>query len=331
MGVVPLVGARPPFRPWVLFSIFEAKMPFQSIHKFHEFDDLHHAAGGQVRTQHSDVHVFRFRDIGKEVRGNMPLFRLSFYQIGLMRKANFTISFYEKEYATHQLNALIVFKPGQLIQWQSDPDWDGYVVLFKEDFLNICQNNSNTRKDFSFLDPTKESFYIVSDSEYAELAETYERMLEEYTKPIVTSLPVLSLYTQILFHKTQEVFDKHAAETLDPPPVHSRKAEIAYLFKKLVNTELRTFKKVSDFADTLHISPKYLIESVSEVTGKSPKAIINERLLSEVKTMLRYTDQPIADIARAYHFTDQAHLANFVKQNTSFTPLEVRNSRFRSM
>lgn len=305
-------------------------MPFQSIHKFHEFDDLHHAAGGQVRTQHSDVHVFRFRDIGKNVRGHMPLFRLSFYQIGLMRQADFKISFYEKEYATQQLNALIVFKPGQLIQWQSDPNWDGYIVLFKEDFLNICQNNSNTRKDFSFLDPTKESFYLVSDAEYAELAGTYERMLDEYNKPIVTALPVLSLYTQILFHKTQEVFDKHAAETLDPAPTNSRKAEIAYRFKKLVTTELRTFKKVTDFADQLHISPKYLIESVSEVTGKSPKAIINERLLSEIKTMLRYTDQPIADIARAYNFTDQAHFANFVKQNTSFTPLEVRQSRPRS-
>jgi len=302
-------------------------MPFESINKFHEFNELHVAGGGSVRSARNDVHVFRFSELGKDVQSTMPLFRLSFYQIGLMRKANFRISFYEKEYATQQLNALIVFKPGQLIQWQSDPEWDGYVVLFKEEFLGICQNNSNTRKDFSFLDPTKESFYLVSDSEYAQLADTYERMLEEYDKPIVASLPVLSLYTQILFHKTQEVFDQHAAETSDPIPVNSRKAEIAYQFKKLVNTELRTYKKVNDFADKLNISPKYLIESVSEITGKSPKAIINDRLLSEAKTILRFTDQPIADIARAYNFTDQAHFANFIKQNTSYSPLEIRNRK----
>ena len=281
--------------------------------------------GGRVRTLHSDVHVFRFRDLGADVKGNMPLFRLSFYQIGLMRKADFRISFYDKEFATRQLNALIVFKPGQLIQWQSDPSWDGYVVLFKEEFLNICQNNSNTRKDFSFLDPTKDSFYLIEDQEYQQLADIYEKMLVEHAKPIVQSLPVLSLYTQILFHKTQDVFERHASDP-EGTPANSRKAEIAYKFKKLVNTELRTYKKVSDFADQLHISPKYLIESVSEVTGKSPKSIINERLLSEARTMLRYTDHSIADIARAYNFTDQAHFTNFIRQNSSLTPLEIRAS-----
>jgi AraC family transcriptional regulator, transcriptional activator of pobA len=299
-------------------------MPFSSIHKFNEFNELHTAANGLVRSPHSDVHVFRFSELGNQVIGKMPLFRLSFYQIGLMSKADFKISFYDKEYRTEQTNALIVFKPGQLIQWQSDPNWEGYVVLFKEEFLGICQNNSNSRKDFSFLDPTKESFILVSDDEFATLSEVYEKMLYEYQKPTLESLAVVSLYAQILFHKTQQIFEQHVAETLDPVPTNSRKAQIAHQFKKLVNTELRSFKRVSDFADKLHISPKYLIESVSEVTGKSPKVIINERVISETKTMLRFTNHSISDIARAYNFTDQAHFANFFKQNTSFTPLELR-------
>jgi AraC-like DNA-binding protein len=165
---------------------------------------------------------------------------------------------------------------------------------------------------------------LLSDEEFAALSDVYEKMLYEYQKPMPDAMAVVSLYTQILFHKTQKIFDHHAAETLEPAPSNSRKAQIAYKFKKLVNTELRSFKKVSDFADKLHLSPKYLIESVSEVTGKSPKAIINDRIISETKTMLRYTDHSISEIAKAYNFTDQAHFANFFKQNTSFTPLEIR-------
>jgi AraC family transcriptional regulator, transcriptional activator of pobA len=306
-------------------------MPFTSIQKFSEFDELHQAAMGQVRTSHPDVHVFQFSDLGNEIRGHMPLFRVSFYQIGLMQRADFKISFYEKEFQTRNTSALIVFKPGQLIQWQSDPRWQGFVILFKEDFLGICQNNSDTRKDFLFLDPTKESFTLLSDEEFSELSALFERLLHEYKRPLSQSMPVLSLYAQILFHKTQDIFVRHAAETLEKPPTNARKAEIAYQFKKLVNTELRAFKKVNDFAERLHISPKYLIESVSEVTGKSPKEIINIRLLSEAKTMLRYTDYSIAEIAKAYNFSDQAHFANFIKQNTSFSPMEIRNSRLRSI
>ncbi len=302
-------------------------MPFSPIAQFHEFNELHHAAGGLVRTAHPDVHVFRFSDLGNNVIDQMPLFRLSFYQIGLMRHADFKVSFYEKEYRTGNSNALLIFKPGQLIQWQSDFAWDGYVLLFKEEFLAICQNNSNTRKDFSFLDPSRESFVLLSDEEFSTLSELYKKMLYEYQKPLAKSIPELSLYAQLLFHRTQDIFNRHVADAADKPAQNGRKAEIAYRFKKLVQTELRSYKKVSDFADRLHISPKYLIESVSDVTGKSPKAIITERILSETKTMLRYTDQPIAEIARAYNFTDQAHFANFFKQNNSLSPLEFRATR----
>ncbi|SFE72026.1 helix-turn-helix domain-containing protein [Thermoflexibacter ruber] len=298
-------------------------MPFSSIHKFTEFNEFHHAANGLVRSAHSEIHIFRFEDIGKQVIKNMPLFRTSFYQIGLMRNAKFSMSIYDTVHQLDEQCALVFFKPGQLIQFESDPNWQGYVLMFKESFLSIKQDNPNAKKEFTLLDPTTESFTLITKDIYDELSGIYEKILHEYTNDFPQSLPVIELYIHILFYKIERLCK--ISKEIDEKLFSSRKAEITYQFKKLIQNNLRTSKSVTDYADMLHISPKYLIEVVSDVTNQSPKELINEQIILEVKTLLKHTDYPISDIATAYHFTDQSHFANFFKKATSLSPLEYRN------
>ena len=73
-----------------------------SIHKFTEINQFHHAAQGGVHSKSDEVHVFRFRDIGRGVVKEMPLFRTTFYQVGLMSKTNFTMSVYVEIPCTRQ-------------------------------------------------------------------------------------------------------------------------------------------------------------------------------------------------------------------------------------
>ncbi|MCU0446685.1 MAG: AraC family transcriptional regulator [Microscillaceae bacterium] len=300
-------------------------MPFNSIYKFNEFNEFHQAAKGQVRSQHADIHVFRLQEIGNAVVDKMPLFRTNFYQIGLMRRANFKMSIYENEYELNQKCAIVLFKPGQLIQFQSDPNWEGYVVMFKETLIHINQDNPQARKEFSLLDPTTESFTFISQESFTELSEIYEKLLYEYAQEILRSMPIIELYLHILFHKI-EALCKPSLLDINDHKFSSRKAIITYQFKKLIQQNLRTTKNVSDYADMLHISPKYLIEAVSEIAGQSPKEIINQQLITEAKTLLRFSEYPIYDIAVAYNFNDQAHFANFFRQKTQLSPLEYRKS-----
>ena len=298
-------------------------MPFNSIHKFTEINDFHHAAKGGVQSKNDDVHVFRFSDISKGVVKEMPLFRTTFYQIGLMKKANFKMSVYDQEYTLDNLFALVFFKPGQLIRFSSDPDWDGYVIHFKTDFLSIPNDNSEALKRFSILDPARESFLIIQESDFKELAEVYEKMIYEYDKPLLTGLPIIELYLQILFHKVNMIYEK----SKEPKESFStRKEMISFQFKKLVNEKLRETKTINDFADMLFVTPKYLIGALQETIGISPKEYIDKRIIAETKTMLRYTNQSVYEIAIAYQFKDQAHFSNFFRLHTQMTPLEYRKS-----
>jgi AraC family transcriptional regulator, transcriptional activator of pobA len=297
-------------------------MPFSSIYKFNDFNEFHQAAKGLVRSVHDEVHIFRFRDIGKQVITQMPLFRTSFYQIGLMRSSDFNMSVYDKNYQLKQQCALVFFKPGQMVQFKTDPLWEGYALMFKESFLSIKQDNPNAKKEFSLLDPTTDSFTLISNEIYEELSGIYEKMLNEYQSDLTHSLPVIELYIHILFHKIERLC--RVNNKIDESQFSSRKAAITYQFKKLIQKNLRNSKNVSEYAEMLHISPKYLIESVTEVTSYSPKALINEQVILETKTLLKHSDYPIGDIATAYQFTDQSHFANFFKKETALSPLEYR-------
>lgn len=202
-----------------------------SIRVFDHFDDFHRAAQGGITTKHPLVHVFRFRDLSAAVVKEMPIFRTTFYQIGLMRQANFAISIYEKEYLLNSLHAVIFFKPGQIISFRSTTEWDGYVVLFQEEFLAIQQNSEAAKKQFALLDPTRESFLLIDELAFNDLASVYERMLHEYAKEATDALAVLNLYTHILFHKVNQLYSKSTNADLR---YASRSEMVSYEFKKLV-------------------------------------------------------------------------------------------------
>jgi AraC-like DNA-binding protein len=296
-------------------------MPFNSIHKFSEINEFHHAARGGVQTKWDDVHVFRLRDLSSDVVKEMPLFRMTYYQIGLMRKCDFSMSVYEKTYNSNQNFALVFFKPGQLIQFKTDPDWDGYVIHFKTELLGISNENADAVKRFSALDPTRESFVILKESDFILLADLYERMLQEYDKSIRDSISVIQLYLQILFYKINEVY---ARSPLTGAFSSSKKENISFGFKKLVAEKLRETKTIRDYADMLNVTPKYLIEAVNYSDGLSPKDYLDQRLVEEVKTILKFTEKSIYDVSRAYQFRDQAHFSRFFKLHTGLSPLEYR-------
>ena len=76
----------------------------------------------------------------------------------------------------------------------------------------------------------------------------------------------------------------------------------------------------------LNITPGYLSEVVSQTFGLSPKAFINQRLLSEAKNLLYYSDSTISEIAYQLGFSDPASFGKFFRKNATISPSEFRKS-----
>lgn len=80
----------------------------------------------------------------------------------------------------------------------------------------------------------------------------------------------------------------------------------------------------SHFADQLHVHVNHLNSVVKKHTGKTTRAIIQERIMSEAKALLRNTDWNIAEIAYALGFEYPSHFNKFFKHFTAVAPMEFR-------
>ncbi|MDZ7693626.1 MAG: helix-turn-helix domain-containing protein [Balneolaceae bacterium] len=78
---------------------------------------------------------------------------------------------------------------------------------------------------------------------------------------------------------------------------NSSKASIVYSFKKLLSERITEQHDVIEYAEALHISPKYLNECVQEVLQTGAKSLIIEQLGMRARHTLKFSDKSIKEIA----------------------------------
>ena len=78
------------------------------------------------------------------------------------------------------------------------------------------------------------------------------------------------------------------------------------------------------YADRMNVSSRYLAQVTKRMAGISPKSLIDEYLLKQVKIALQSTHRTIQEIAWQFGFTSQSHFTKFFKKMAGETPTEYR-------
>jgi AraC-like DNA-binding protein len=81
---------------------------------------------------------------------------------------------------------------------------------------------------------------------------------------------------------------------------------------------------VKEYADLLAVTPNHLSQSIKSVAGKNALSYIGDRLLSEAKSLIQYTDFDIAEIAYQLGFSDPANFGKFFKKEMRMSPSDYR-------
>ena len=66
---------------------------------------------------------------------------------------------------------------------------------------------------------------------------------------------------------------------------------------------------------------------IQDLTGHTPKELIDTRCIQEIKMLLRTTDLTMQEIALRLDFPDQSFFSRYFKKNTGMTPAEYRTAR----
>jgi AraC family transcriptional activator of pobA len=95
----------------------------------------------------------------------------------------------------------------------------------------------------------------------------------------------------------------------------------------LMDEHFRKERLISFYAEKLAMTPDRLNDHVKRATGVTAGHLIRQRVLTEAKRQLVFTNQPIHEIAYDLAFSDPSHFTRFFRKATGMTPQAFREGR----
>jgi len=242
----------------------------------------------------------------------------------------FTVMLVEKAGGVHHIDftdyplgerQVFFISPGQVHQLVTEDRPQGWVVTFSADFLAsnaIPQTfiyNLNLFRFFGESPPLD-----VNATTWSRLERTARDMEACLPGELVYRNRALGALLQLLL-----IYCNNSC-TLDSRQFDEQDTQVCLLrdFKQQVEVQFRQWHKVADYASDISISPKHLSETVRNLTGKTAKAHIQDRLVLEAKRLLSHTDKTAKEIAFELGFTEPLHFSSFFKKQTGQSPTAFR-------
>ena len=119
-------------------------------------------------------------------------------------------------------------------------------------------------------------------------------------------------------------FDEHGVD--EKRNKSSRQEMLHSKFIDLLSRNFRTEREVKFYAEKLCVTPKYLSQVVSGLTGRTPSDYIEEFVVMESKALLNSTPMTIQQVSDELHFPSQSFFGKYFKRIVGMSPKEYRAS-----
>lgn len=134
--------------------------------------------------------------------------------------------------------------------------------------------------------------------------------------------------TEILQNMIESLFYMICSMLYKRNPVsdvkHSRSEEHFEQFLHMLSKYRKRERSVAFYADKLNITPKYLSTVIKDVSGKSAAQWIDECVIFEAKTLLKFSNMSIQEVAYDLNFSTQSFFGKYFKQHTGLSPKEYK-------
>lgn len=223
-------------------------------------------------------------------------------------------------------NSLFTYRPGQLFKiLKIRPNTRGIIVLFTKDFLNSLNENMFTVKDLSFLSYGMPSLIKVSQVEADELKILFTNILRVLDQISDNNWRGSARnLLSVLIYETDYLLEPYTKTSLKVKDVSNK---LVNHFLSWVERDFRKERKIDYYAKVLLVSNSYLNAMVKRITGKSPRKIVDERIIREAKTLLSSSENTdtISEIAFQLNFPDPYTFSKYFKKHSGVSPSEFRN------
>lgn len=288
---------------------------------YREINDFLKSIHAGTESKNPAFFCLRLKENEGSITNYKPPFRKDFYFVALVSNAGDTKITYDNINVT-RLNSFLVFQsPGLLYSFYRDNSANGYLIYFKKDCLAFFK--PDFEKEFPFFNILHSNFFKLNEAKFHEFAPAFEDVFTAYENANDNLYKVATVKFLALLYQLKEftnAFTQWEEGFSTPQQILLQK------FLQMVNNFYIEKRTIDDYAALLNITPNHLSQTIKSASGKTPLVFINERLLSEAKSLIQFTDFDIAEIAYQLNFSDPANFGKFFKKHTSQTPLEFRKT-----
>ena len=248
--------------------------------------------------------------------------RMNFILIGLCTKGEVM---YELDTHTQVIKAgdiLIVSDQHVVDSYQRSADMEGLCIMMSVHFFReIIQNVSDVSSLFLFsrqhpvmkleqreIDTFKEYFQVIKQK----IGDADNHFRKDLIKTLLLAM----------FYDLSNVI--YRVKNDDKP--HTRAEAIFTSFILLLEKNFRHERRVSWYAEQLNITPKYMSETVKNVSRRTPNEWIDNYVILELRVLLRNSTKSIKEITKELNFPNQSFLGKYFKERVGMSPSRYRRS-----
>lgn len=226
-------------------------------------------------------------------------------------------------------NAILTLGPSSIVQPHPAPahGLEAHILIISSSFLedlNIDTNAINLRAMMSRPSPVAQ----LTEQE-AETLTHYFKLLQlnaatnpdpMLAKNIGRSLVQAIVYQLIQYHAN------HRGEEISKDSAQSRRISYVHDFISLVRLHHSQQRTIAFYASKLFISPKYLSHIIKESTGKSAAEWIDQFVIQEAKSLLRFSNKNVQQVAYTLNFPTQSAFGKYFKHLTGMSPTQYQKT-----
>lgn len=250
--------------------------------------------------------------------------RIDAFIIGVGTEGETSVSFNLHEFKLKK-DSIFIFTPKNVLQVNSQQYFKADVIAISPDFMRRININIKNMMPL-FLKFVENPALTLTPEESRSMRGMIAQIERETRGPethfsfdIVSGLIAATIYKvgDIMYHYLAE----HPEEQNNS---HNRAEEYFKQFTHLLGEHFREERSVGFYARQLCITPKYLTTLIKRISGQSVSEWIDNYVILEAKTLLKYSTMSIQEIAYYLNFPNQSFFGSYFKRNTGMSPSQYK-------
>ena len=193
------------------------------------------------------------------------------------------------------------------------------LTLVGRQLFPLCDWIIIKRKDIGYFHPNDQRHLLVID-------ETLP-VMHGQTNAFASALAAYRCQGVELHEAIKKAHEYVVQKALRHNNLQGRSSELYNAFINLMHKHYQKHSDVQFYADMLNVSSRYLAQVTRRVSEQSPKAIIDDYLIKNIKRQLLTTQNNVQQIAYGLGFSSQAHMTRYFRKLTGLTPSKFRKQK----